>query len=129
MRPITILIDENEPIIALDLRYQLERIEIQVLETCEAVTAESACERLRPDIAILNFKRSDHIDGFALAQILKRRFLLPVLIITGASQQEISASQHFDSALEILYKPYTNTQLRSSVQKCCASLKRLPDDL
>lgn len=121
MRPITILIAEDEPIIALDLRCQLEGDDIQVLDTCEPAVAESECERLRPDMAIINFKKTDHVDGLALAQILKRRFLVPVLIITGASQQEISTSQNFDSALEILYKPFTHIQLRSSVQRCFTS--------
>jgi len=122
MRPITILIAEDEPIIALDLRYQLESSTVQVLESCEPATAESECERLHPDMAILNFRRSDKGDGLALAQTLKRRFLLPVLIITGASQQEISASDNFDSALEILFKPFTHAQLRNSVGKCYAAI-------
>ncbi|MEI6412107.1 MAG: response regulator [Bacteroidota bacterium] len=122
MRPITILIAEDEPIIALDLRYQLESSDIQVLETCASATIESECERSRPDIAILNFKRFGRRDGLALAQVLKQRFLLPVLIITGAGRDEIAASPYFDSALDILYKPFTQSQLRNYVKKCCDAL-------
>lgn len=122
MRPITILIAEDEPIIALDLRYQLESTDIQVLETCTSNTVESECERNRPDIAILNFRRIGRRDGLALAQALKRRFLLPVLIVTGAGREEIISSPNFDAALDILYKPFTQSQLRNYVKKCCAAL-------
>ncbi|MCC6412127.1 MAG: response regulator [Saprospiraceae bacterium] len=122
MRSLTVLLAEDEPIISLHIQYLLEEKGLHVVQVSEHHDIFQACALFQPDFAILNFNQQDSAEGMALARALKNRFLLPVMIISGACPQDIAASKDFDSSLEILYKPFTSIQLKQLLNrhKCIA---------
>ncbi len=117
MRLLTVLLAEDEPIIAMDIRYLLEKNGLRVIQVTEQQAITEACKQFHPDLAILNFKQQDHGDAMALANVLKRRFKLPVMFITSARAQDVAASRDFDPSLDILYKPFTRGQLLQCVNR------------
>jgi DNA-binding response OmpR family regulator len=117
MRPIAILLAEDEPVIALDILALLRSEGFRVIWTTESEKAFALLERFHPDLTILNFKQQKFPDGMALARRLTGQQLLKVLFITGAYQQEIAASPDFDPRYEILYKPFTRVQLLNCLRK------------
>jgi response regulator NasT len=120
MRSLTVLLAEDEPVISMEIRYLLEGKGYRVIQAPATQDVLAACERYHPDLAILNFKQQDNRDGMELAQMLLSRFMLPVAFITGARPQDIAASRDFDSSLDILYKPFTRTQLQQYLHRWLA---------
>ncbi len=120
MRSLTVLLAEHEPVISMDIKNLLEEKGLHVVQVTDQGAITQACEQFHPDLAILNYKQQGSSDGMALAHVLKQRFMLPVMLITGARPQDIASSKDFDSSLDILYKPFTRTQLRQFVHKWLA---------
>ena len=120
MRSLTVLLAEDEPIISLHIQSLLEEKGLRVIPVTEQHAILQACEQFQPNFAMLNYKQQDSSDGMALAQMLKQRFMLPVILVTGARPQDMEASKAFDSSIAILYKPFTRTQLRQFVQRWLA---------
>lgn len=120
MQALTILLAEDEPVISLDIRYLLEEIGLRVIQVTDLQAITEACEQFRPCLAILNYKQQENGDGMSIARMLKQRFSLPVMLISGVRPKDILASGTFDSSLEILYKPFTRTQLRQFVNRWLA---------
>lgn len=120
MRFLTVLLAEDEPVISLEIQHLLLGKGYHVIQATATQDVLAACERYRPDLAILNFKQQNNSDGMELAQKLQSRFMLPVAFITGMRPQDIAASKDFDSSLNILYKPFTRAQLKQFVHSWLA---------
>ena len=112
MHTLTVLLAEDEPIISMEIRQILEDQGHQVIQVTTLKDLKDACAQFHPSLAILNFKQKENGDGMSIAQYLKEWFILPVLFITGALPQEIKAANNFNVSLNILYKPFTPSQLR-----------------
>ncbi len=113
MRQPTLLLVEDEPIIALDLQYELERQGYYVLKAADAAEALLLSAKHLPNAAIINFQFKNQPDGMALARLLRTRYLTKVLFITGAGPKDLEASKDFYVGHEVLYKPFTRRQLQS----------------
>lgn len=113
MRQTTVLLVEDEPIIALDLKGELEAKGFLPLMAADVQDALRLTARHLPDVAILNFKTGQMTDGMALACLLRTRYRTKVLFITGARPQELEASADFYAGQEVLYKPFTRRQLKA----------------
>ncbi len=120
MQSLRILLAEDEPIIAQDIRCILERDGHSVWPLDDAQDLGSLCDQFAPDLIMLNFKQAGASDGMALAHILRQKTPVPILIVTGAPPKEVSASKAFDIRLPILYKPFTQYQLSRFVEAFCA---------
>lgn len=115
MRSLTVLLAEDEPIISMEIRQILEDQGHQVIQVTALNDLKDACMQYHPSLAILNFKPKEHGDGMLIAQYLKERFMLPVLFITGALPEEIASAKNYNPGLDILYKPFSPSQLRRCV--------------
>lgn len=107
-----ILIVEDEPIIALDLRAVLEATGFLVLEAANEQAALLLADCHLPDLVILNVKSELFDSGMALARLLQARYVLEVLFVTGARNGDMAASPDFDAKYRVLHKPFTRRQLR-----------------
>jgi len=108
----SILLLEDEPVIALDLRMELEEQGFQVHVAEDVPTALQLFEKHRPSFALLNFVLKT-MDGMALARLLQSRSPVKILFITGARPKDLMASAQFNPAHGVLYKPFSIHQLRS----------------
>ena len=111
MRPSIILLVEDEPVIALDVKHRLEREGHRVLCADQLDDALGLCKHHQPGLALVNFQMKGSTDGMAFARLLQTRFQLPVWFMTGARPQDLSGSPDFDARFKILYKPFTRHQL------------------
>lgn len=115
MRSLTVLLAEDEPIISMEIRQILEDQGHQVIQVTALNDLMDACAQYHPSLAILNFKPKEHGDGMSIAQYLKEQFMLPVIFITGALPEEILSAKNYNPGLDILYKPFSPSQLRQRV--------------
>lgn len=116
MKPLTILLVEDEPVVTLELKLELEQAGHIVLAAADAGTALQACAQQLPDLAILNFAYKNSMDGMWLARVLQIQYLAPVLFITGASWEYMEESAYFYAGHSVLCKPFTKLQFRAAMK-------------
>ena len=112
-----ILLAEDEPIIAWDMTRVLESLSCQVLQVNHAHSILPACTDFLPDFAILNFHYSKHLDSFSIARQLRIHYSVKTLFVTGARAKDIFRSKDFYAGHDVLFKPYSRRQLRSTLTK------------
>src|ERR1035437_8142295 len=87
-----LLIVEDEPIVALDLKQEVEQLGCEVLGV-----AESADEALvaagvhRPDLALMDVRIVGSVDGIQTAGLLRAAYQIPVVFLTSYSDETTSA--------------------------------------
>ena len=115
MQPLTILLLEDDPVIALALKTTLELDGFKVLCTSHPAETIRLCSQQLPDLVILNFHQKHEQDGMALARLLRTRYLAATLLATGARPQDIARSADFYAGQEVLFKPFTRRQLQEAI--------------
>lgn len=112
-----ILIVEDEAISALDLQFILERLGYETLEI--ATTGEEAVERAekeRPDVVLMDINIDGGMDGIQTAEKILRTFGIPVILMTGYSDEEMMEKAKDVKPLAILSKPL-NIEILKSILK------------
>jgi DNA-binding response OmpR family regulator len=125
MQSLTILLLEDDPVIALGLKTTLELDGFKVLCAGHPAEAIRLCDKELPDLVILNFHQKNERDGMALARLLRTRYLAGALLATGARPKDLARSEDFYAGQEVLFKPFTRRQLHAAVAKA-ADRSRLP---
>ena len=109
----TVLLLEDEPIIAADLSAMLGSLGCDVLQVADSREALALCVLRRPDLAMLNFCQPDGTDGMALARMLRSHFPVKIFFVTGARQQDLETSPNFSANHTVLYKPFTKREVKA----------------
>ena len=112
-----LLIVEDEPIVALDLKQELEQL------GCEVVgVAESADEALvaagvyRPDLALLDVRIVGSVDGIHTAGLLRSAYRIPCVFLTSYSDETTISRAAKEMPYGYLTKPFQSGELRATLQ-------------
>ncbi|MEQ8575273.1 MAG: response regulator, partial [Fulvivirga sp.] len=103
----SVLIVEDEPLIADDLLYHLEDIGISTIEV--ALKYEEALEKIQNtqfDLALLDVNLSGNRDGIDLANFIKRQQSLPFIFITSYYDQDTLNRAKETDPLAYILKPF-----------------------
>lgn len=108
----TLMIVEDEALVAMTLRDELERAGYQILDlTDRPEAAEAVARKSAPDLALVNIQLGGREDGIELAKKLK--FLnVPVLLISGQVSRAHSAET---VAVGSMPKPYSALEMAQAV--------------
>jgi DNA-binding NtrC family response regulator len=113
----TILIAENEAIVAIDLKYILEKMGYDVLAMVH--TGEEAIEKVRetiPAILITSVHLSGKIDGIETVKHIRNDHHMPVVYITSHSDSStLQIIKKMENA-ELILKPFSEEELSSAVE-------------
>ena len=112
-----ILLVDDEPALRELLRATLESAEISVEEAESAADAEALVRRRRPDLIILDL-RMPGMSGAELCRRLKaekRTSRIPIVLLTGADDEEARAAQHAGAAA-LVRKPFSPLELLAIVE-------------
>ncbi len=112
----TILLAEDDPVIALDLQTSLEKLRFQVVAVDVVEELQSAQAKYLPELIILNHHYPGGQDMGKLAQILLAAGASAILCITGARIQETEIPYRKDPRVSFLYKPFTRAQLHANLK-------------
>ena len=110
-----ILLMEDEPIIALHLKCFLESKGYCVFHTTESSEALKVINNHIPNFAILNVKLNSTRNTMLLSRLMRTHFLMKVLFITGVRQKDIFHLKDFYFGHTILYKPFSQLQLKTTL--------------
>ncbi len=117
MPPLSILVVDDEQIVALDIRRTLERLGYAVC----AVEADgpSAVQRagdLRPDLVLMDIRLRGEMDGIQAAGIISAKLRIPVIYLTAYSDQATLERAKTANPFGFLIKPFEERELHSTIE-------------
>lgn len=114
---VSILIVEDEPIIADDLAITLEGFGYQIADICaSADEALKAMDRNLPDIALLDVKIKGDKDGIQLGLLIRQQYQVPFVFITSLYDQNTLKRAKNANPAGYLVKPFKESDLKVTVE-------------
>lgn len=114
---IKILIFEDEVITALDIKISLERLGFEVLSIVD--TGKNAIyiiEELKPDLILMDIVLKGEIDGIETAELIKKRFDIPVVYLTAYSDKETFERAKLTEPYGFIVKPAGIYELKCNIE-------------
>jgi diguanylate cyclase (GGDEF)-like protein/PAS domain S-box-containing protein len=115
--PPTVLVVEDESVVAMDLDGQLHDMGYQV---CGCVdNARDAIARARadkPDLILMDIVLKGDMDGIAAASVIGRELHIPVLFLTAYSDDQTVERAASTWPYGYLTKPFQNRELRAGIE-------------
>jgi PAS domain S-box-containing protein len=113
----TILVVEDEGIVARDLRYRLETMGYTVVAV--ASTGEDAVLKaweLRPDLILMDIVLKGDLDGIEAARMLRERADIPVVYLTAYADDETIQRTEASGPFGYLVKPFEDRELEACIE-------------
>ncbi|HYF61257.1 MAG TPA: response regulator transcription factor [Herpetosiphonaceae bacterium] len=121
----TILLVEDETLLADTLRYNLEREGYTVITAADGVTGLDLARAEPPDLLILDVMLPK-LDGFSVCRILRRETNLPIMMLT-ARQDEVDRIAGLElGADDYVVKPFSLGELLARVRAILRRSDRQP---
>jgi AmiR/NasT family two-component response regulator len=121
----TILVAEDETIIRLDLRTQLEDSGYVVCgEARTGLEAVELARRLKPDLVLLDVKMPG-LDGIEAARRILAERSVPILILTAYSNEELVRRAGSVGVFSYLVKPFQGSDLMPAIETAIARHREL----
>jgi two-component system cell cycle response regulator len=112
-----LLVVEDERIVALGLRSALEDLGYVVVGT--VARSDEAIQRAhseRPDLVLMDIRISGAVDGIETASLLRARYQIPVIYMTGDAEAATLARALATEPVGYLVKPYNDQTLRTTIE-------------
>lgn len=116
-----ILIVEDDMIISMVLERMIVKLNHEVIN--KVITGAKAIESardLRPDLILMDIQLKDDIDGISAMQTIRETSRVPVIYITGNSDQYNLSRAKKTDFIDYLVKPIQMSDLKRSIQKAFA---------
>lgn len=117
MASISILVVDDERIVALDIKGTLETLGYSVCAV--ANTAESAlqaAERHSPDLVLMDINLKGEMDGIAIAHVFNAKHLIPVVFLTAYSDRGTFDRAKSSNPYGFILKPFDAKKLHSVIE-------------
>ncbi len=117
MQHASILIVEDEAIVALDLQLQLQELGYRVCGI--APSGQRALEvvaQAQPQLVLMDVRLQGAMDGIEAAEIIRDRFTVPVIFLTSYSDQETVQRAARSAPYGFLTKPYQIREVRAGIE-------------
>ena len=114
--PSQVLVVEDEAIVALDLKAELEGLGYAVSGIAD--TADKALELahgMRPELALVDIRLKGRTDGVELGQALREEFRVPVIYLTSYGDDETVRRAARTAPFGYLTKPYEPRELKAAI--------------
>lgn len=117
MKALTILIVEDEKIVARDLQATLERagyhVPVLVASGEEAILQ---AERLRPDLVLMDIVLQGQMDGITAASRIRQQFGIPVIYLSSYGDQAMLERAKSTEPIGYVLKPYEEKDLLTNLE-------------
>lgn len=120
-----IVIADDEPLIRIDLRENLEGLGYEVAgEAADGKHAVELARTLRPDLVLMDIKMPE-MDGIAALRVLTEENIAPVLLLTAYDDRELIQQASDAGAVAYLVKPYRQSDLQPAIEVALARFGEL----
>jgi PAS domain S-box-containing protein len=117
MSKASILIVEDEQVVALDLRSSLENSGYQVVgQTNRGTDALQKAGELRPDLVLMDIGLKGEMDGIEAATQIRARFQLPVIFLTAFADEATLRRARSAEPYGYILKPFGERGLASNIE-------------
>ena len=117
-KPISILIVEDEALIASYIEEVLGELGFRVAGIAASGTeALSLAAENRPSLALVDIRLTGPIDGIELAVLLRQKFALPAIFLSGLIDAETIERARVAEPLGFLAKPFLPSQVFNAIQR------------
>ncbi|RPH45315.1 MAG: EAL domain-containing protein [Burkholderiales bacterium] len=121
MRPASIVVVEDERIVALDLSQRLQEMGYRVMRTvARGEDALHAVDALRPDLVLMDINIEGALDGIEAACRIRETSRTPVVFMTAYAEDETLARAQSSRPYGYLIKPYESRELHATIQVALA---------
>jgi PAS domain S-box-containing protein len=117
MNTVRILIVEDEKTLAMDLSKRLPKLGYEVCAV--ASTGEEGISKaslLKPDLVLMDICLGGEMDGIAAAEIIRRKDCLPVIFLTGGSDEATLGRAILSQPSSYILKPFKERELRICIE-------------
>lgn len=112
-----ILIVEDERIIAHDLKKDLENFGYSVCGIASSGRdAITLAEEAHPDLVLMDINIKGNVDGVQVAKVMKTRFNLPVIFLTGYADEATLERVKEVGPSGYLVKPFKQREIRAAIE-------------
>ncbi|PMQ02104.1 MAG: response regulator [Dictyoglomus sp. NZ13-RE01] len=123
MKPIRVIIAEDEPIVRMDLKELLESQGYIVIgDVGDGKSAVELARKEKPDVVIMDI-RMPEMDGITAAKILTEELIAPVIFLTAYSDKELVEKAKEVGVVAYLVKPFKETDLFPAIEIAIARFK------
>jgi two-component system, cell cycle sensor histidine kinase and response regulator CckA len=117
MAKTSVLIVEDEKIVALDIRKQLEKSGYRVCGVYgSGEEALEFCESASPDIVLMDIQLQGKMDGVATAKEMRAVYEVPVIFLTAYADDATIERAKFIEPFGYLPKPFDEKSLRTTIE-------------
>ena len=117
MSKLQILIVEDEAMVSMDLRYNLEALGYSVPTAISSgEEAVDAVSRLHPDLVLMDISLSGEMDGIVAATQIRGQFDVPVIYLTAYADEATLERAKLTEPFGYLLKPLDPKALQSAVE-------------
>lgn len=113
-----VLIVEDDMIISMVLERMIMKLHHNVVD--KVITGQGAIDstfELKPDLILMDIQLKDHIDGISAMQKIREESDVPVIYITGNSDQYNLSRAQETNFVDYLVKPIQMSHLKKSIHK------------
>lgn len=112
-----VLIVEDEPIIALDLKRTIKKLDFEVTNTASSYnTALNSVRINQPDIILMDINLGeDAIDGIETTKKIQSIAKIPVIYITSSNDHKTISKAIETSPVSYITKPFKREDLKSNI--------------
>lgn len=117
MTPATILVVEDEYLVALSMQRKLESMGYSVPDT--VATGEEAIrqtEQLQPDLVLMDIMLAGQLDGIAAADTIRQRYNIPIIYLTAYSDDDTLRRAKITEPFGYLLKPFAGKELQTAIE-------------
>ena len=121
MSNVRILIVEDEPLIAEDLRAHLEELGYELCAVCDnALDAMAEVVARKPDLLLLDINMVDGPDGVQLAEKVRAKHATPFIFVTSHSDKATLERVKPLRPAGFIIKPFDENDLRTQIELALA---------
>lgn len=125
MDPIRILVVEDESIVGRDIQNTLTKIGYHVPDVVNSgERAVRLAQSSRPDLVIMDIQLSGFMDGIDAGRRIMQTQKIPVVYLTGSTDEETISRARETGPLGMLLKPFNHQELQTMVESALAQHKQ-----
>ncbi len=114
----SVLVVEDDLILSMVLVRMMEKLRFNVLKKCyTGQDAIVSIKELQPDLVLMDIQLKDDIDGISAMAEIRKESYVPVIYITGNSDQKNIERARETNFIEYLVKPIQMNDLKKAVKK------------
>ncbi len=116
MKSLKIIVAEDETLVALSIIAQLKELGYQVIgDATDGIEAIELCGRLQPDLVVMDINMP-RLNGIEAAKSIKEKWQIPVVIVSGYSDEKLIKDATEAGVISYLIKPVTKQNLAPAIE-------------